>query len=426
MNLKNNHLRLNLLPAIIVLLIGLLNSASILAVNWPKFGFNNEMTSYNPREKKIKINSIKQLEMKWGIGYNDSYFSVIYRCPAIYKNKLYTSKAGGRLSVYKAVTGKLLWEFGNGNDGWAPQPVVSKNIVYYMEETNPTYLYAVNVNTGKQIWKAPIGFELGYSGAAEAVLTIDEARKAIYLVENKFGGDGKLYALSTATGQVLWYKSNAKDGMAFRGNYVLLKQGKIYGVAHLEKNYSTHDYVASIDAANQKILRYYDRPQPEEFYEISDLLLCGNFLIVTYADRDDVFASKGIVVAYNKNSEKILWKKEFTNSPVTGSIAADTKKKILYIPTNPYLYAVKVKTGSEIWTYTGYSKIYSPSLANGIIYFISDTNMYAINAKNKKLLMTYPLGYDGGSSTQVAVCNGMVYFSGNGGTADLFALGLSK
>jgi hypothetical protein len=34
------------------------------------------------------------------------------------------------------------------------------------------------------------------------------------------------------------------------------------------------------------------------------------------------------------------------------------------------------------------------------------------------------LGYEAYDTTQVAICDGMLYFSGNGGTCDLYALGL--
>lgn len=72
----------------------------------------------------------------------------------------------------------------------------------------------------------------------------------------------------------------------------------------------------------------------------------------------------------------------------------------------------------------GYGEIYNPSVANGIVYFLSDTNMYAINEDTGERLFSYPLGKKAHEGAQVAICEGMLYFSGNRGTCDLYALGL--
>jgi len=200
---------------------------SILADDWLHFGYDDQYTSYNPAENTISKSNISQLQKKWGIGCNDGYFSVYFRSPAIYNGKLYTSSAGSKLKVYNAQTGQFLWEFGSGNYGWAPQPVVSENgVVFYMEETYPTYLYAVDADSGNMLWKAPLGFSLGYSGAAEALVTVDEQNNTVYLVEDDFGDEGKLYALNKTTGQIAWYKSKAVDNLEFKDNYVLLANGK--------------------------------------------------------------------------------------------------------------------------------------------------------------------------------------------------------
>lgn len=74
----------------------------------------------------------------------------------------------------------------------------------------------------------------------------------------------------------------------------------------------------------------------------------------------------------------------------------------------------------------GYGSIYTPSIANGIVYFISDSNMYAVNEATGQKLFSYALGYSGEESSQVAISDGMLYFSGNGGTCNLLALGLDS
>jgi outer membrane protein assembly factor BamB len=365
------------------------------AANWLHFGYDSSYTAYNPLESTINITNVAQLERKWGSGCDDGLFSVIYRSPAIYNGTLYTSGAGSRLTAYDAQTGQMLWQFGKGNEGWAPQPVVSEDgVVFYMEGAYPTYLYAVEANSGNMLWQAPIGFELGFSGAAEAVVTVDEANDLVYIVEC---GEGKLFALGKQTGEILWYKSDAKDYLAIGGNYVLLSGGKIFVEAVVQQDTWVGDRMLCIDASSQDVEIIYDKPEGIDLYNIRDISkysLCNDKLIVTYCDRDDVFESISTLVAYDVTSQDILWQKEYSTA-ITGTIACNTTKNVIYVPTDPYLYALNATTSEEVWKYIGYGTIFNPSVANGIVYFLSDNNMYAIED-----------------------------FSGSGGTCNLYALGL--
>lgn len=404
-----------------VLVLGL--PCLLRAGDWLHFGHNDCFTGYSKNETTIGVGNVKKLKRLWGTGCNDGYFSTIFRSPAIFQGTLFTSGAGDTLTAYNTLNGHPLWKFGQGNTGWAPQPVVSSDgIVFYMEGTDPTYLYAVKATNGKKLWKAPIGLDLGFDGAAYNVPVVDEARNAVYVVENSFMGDGKLYAFNKKNGKILWYKSKAKDGMEFRGNYVALKGPWIFATAVVEESYFERDKLARINSETKKVEMYYDRPTSES-YEIGGCAVCNNMLIVTYHDRDDVFRSKSILAVYKINSRKILWTKVYNRSAVTGAVACNTDKNTVYVPTNPYLYAYNMSNGKQVWKYTGLDAVFNPSIANGIVYFLSKDNFYAINEATGKKLFHYSLGYEAEPSTQVAVADGMIYFSGNGGDCDLFALG---
>jgi outer membrane protein assembly factor BamB len=392
------------------------------AQNWPHFGCDDAYTAYNPIESTIAVTNVMQLQRRWGIGCNDAYFSVIFRSPAIFDDRLYTSGAGDRLRAFDARTGQYLWQFGTGNMAWAPQPTVSEDgVVFYMEETYPTYLYAVDGQSGSQIWKAPLGFELGYSGAAEAIVTVDEANGLVYLLEVPFSGGGKLYAIDKQTGEVSWWMGEATDNADFTGNYALLQEGKIYAPADVSiVPYPGHgDKMLRIDPATQAIELAYERPEPENYWDIEAYTLCGQNLVTHF---DYQYDPVKLVVAYDTYTSTIAWQTPFSET-ITGKIACNPDKGQIYVPTDPYLYALDLTTGDEIWKYTGYGAIYNPSVANGLVYFLSDNNMYALDEETKAKLLTYPLGYEADETTQVAIADGMLFFSGNGGTCDLFALG---
>jgi len=410
-----SHLRLGL-----ILLSFVVHSPSVLAADWLHFGYDAQYTSYNPIENTINIDNISQLQRQWGIGCDDGWFSVISRAPAIFNDKLYTSGAGNRLTAYDAKNGQMLWQFGDGNAGWAPQPVVSDDgIVFYMEGSYPTYLYAVDADSGNMLWEAPIGFDLGFNNTA--LVTVDEANNVVYLVEYPFMGDGKLFALNKQTGEIVWYKSRVTDGVGFEGDYVLLSGGKIFVEGEVKVEHFWEDRMLCIDASSQEIEIIFEKPEEIEFDNISKYTLCNDKLIVTFSDRDDVFESISTLVVYDVTSQAVIWQKEYSTA-ITGTIACNTTKNVIYVPTEPYLYALDAATGQEIWKYQGYDAIYNPSIANGIVYFISDTNMYAVDENTGEKVFSYPLGNEGNETTQVAINDGMLYFSGNGGTCDLFAL----
>lgn len=414
-------MKLVLTGSLTVFLLSL--SSSLPAADWAHFGHDNQFTSYNKSEKILNVQNVDKLKRLWGLGCDDGYFSVVFGSPAIYRGTLFTTGAGDNLRAYNAVNGKRRWQFGPDNAGWVAQPVVSKDgTVIYLRDSDPAYLYAVNPTDGKQIWKAPYALGLFGSDAAYCVPVIDEANNAVYVIDRTFVGDeGKLFAFSKQTGEVLWYKGKAKGVLAYRGHHVALKGSRIFVAALVDESGFEKEKAVRINSKTKKIEMIYDRPADSGSYR-EEIALCKDKLIVTY--HYQYHECDSILCVYSMDSPKILWMKKYRNSHVTGAVACNTDKNILYVPTDPYLIAYDTGTGKQVWRYMGYSAIRSPVVANGVIYFLSDTNLYAIDEANGKKLLVYSLGYEAEESTQVAVANGRIYFSGNGGDCDLFALGL--
>ena len=388
------------------------------ATAWPHFGYDATFTAYNPVESTIGVTNVATLERKWGIGCDDGYFSVMSRSPAVRNGVLYASSAGSKLTAYNARTGQQLWKFGQGNYGWAPPPTVSEDgTVFYLEDSYPTHLYAVNGQTGVKVWEAELAFDLGYNDTA--VVSVDEAHGLVYLVESPFMGGGKLYALDKQTGNVTWVMSHDTDEVDFKGDYALLQGNDLYAVADAPMSgYPSHgDHVLKIDAISHTIALKYDRPVPENYYDIDHHLMCGNRLIASFNYQYD--ATK-LIVAYDPISPTIVW--QHPVSSTVSTLACDPVKNRLYVPDKSRLYALDLTTGDEVWKYTGLADIYNPSVANGVIYFLSNTNLYAIDEDTHTQLLRYPLGYEAYETTQAAIANGWLYFSGNGGTCDMFAL----
>ncbi len=393
------------------------------AAGWLHFGCDNQFTGCNPAETVITKANVNQLTRKWGISCDDGYFILISGAPAVWNSTLYTSGFAENLKAYNAKTGQMLWSYGDGNQADAPQPTVSDTgTVYYLEGSGITYsLFSVNGTTGVENWEAPLQFELGYNDTA--VVTIDESRNLVFLLCVPFMPDeGKLFAFDADTGNVAWYMSQPIDGVSFDGDYLLQSGGKIYVQVKVEDSHYTEQRIGVVDVATHTLETTWDNPFGTDLIDISKITFCGDKVAVTYCDRDDVFESDSTLVMYDLTGQ-ILWQHPF-GAAVTGCMAYNGQLDRIYVPTNPFLYAFDAVTGTETWKYTGFDTIFNPSIANGMIFFISDTNLYVLDESDRSLLFSFPLGYSGYENTRPAIWDGLVYFSGNGGTCDLFALGL--
>jgi len=415
---------MNARPALsAICLAAALSTLPAVAGDWLHFGADAVYSGSSSSESQLGPATVASLERRWGVGCDDGYFAVISRSPAIRAGTLYTSEAGGSLSAFDAATGQLRWQFGGTMSGWAPPPVATGDgTVLYLEGSYPTELYAVDGATGAQLWQAPLGFDLGYNDTA--VVTVDEERGLIYLVEEPFApGEGRLFALDLSTGEVAWFKGPSTDNMGFKGDHVLLHGGRIYVVAVVEEDHWERDRAVAFDATTRQLAASFLRPSDLELYEISKISVCGGKLLVSYCDRDDVFEGDGTLVAYDLVTGREAWRLD-PGTAITGRVACNDGLGRCYVATDPYLYALDSGTGGEVWRHLFFGKAYNPSLANGVVYVLSDTNMYALDEATGQQLFRFGLGEQAYDATQVAIADGMLYFSGNGGTCDLFALGL--
>ena len=395
---------------------------SDLSNNWLHFGSDSGYTGYAPAETILGVDNVAALKLVWGIGCEDGAFSVISRAPAIRDGVLYSAGAGRELIAQDARTGDRVWSFGGGALGWAPQPVATEEgTVLYLEGISGIYdLYALDATSGENIWQAPLQFDLGFNDVA--LPTVDEANGVVYFIEKPFMDPGKLFALDLNTGDALWYLSKEKDDIAVQGDYPLVDEQGVYVpilVDELERHRDDVNYMARIDPASQTVAMQYARPNSEGYEEVGHYGLCGDMLV---ADYGTLYDETDVLVGYNTATPDIAWRQDFKE--ITGGYACDPNLNVIYVPTNPYLYALDAATGKIIWKYTDFGAVYTPSIANGVIYAIAGTNMVAISQDEGKKLFSYRLGEKGYENTQVAISNGMVYFSGNGGTCDLLALGV--
>ena len=98
---------------------------------------------------------------------------------------------------------------------------------------------------------------------------------------------------------------------------------------------------------------------------------------------------------------------------------------VVYFGSDPNLYAVNGSTGALLWKYTPSNFPYSPAVANGAVYFGSaDGYFYALNAATGALIWKdrVSIGFSGFSAP--AVVNGVIYFGAS--TSYMYALNAAR
>lgn len=391
--------------------------------NWLHFGVDNQFSSCQPDETLITRENVSDLELIYGSGCDDGLFTVVGGTPALYQGQMILTFAGGNLEVGDAYTDTTNWSFGEPASGWAPPPVVSTDgIIYYLRVASDasSLLYAVDMKSRQKLWESAIQFETGFN--FDSQVTVDEKNGQVYVIEGGFG-DGRLFGVDRKTGEVAWFMGDDHqgEGATFIGTVVPLKDDRLFVTAALPLGYGKPVRSVRVDPLTQQIDMVYDRPGELDLsWDVGWYGLCDEQVVSTYQNSSARKAT--VLTASSVDNPGIMWQR--TVPAQTGRFACDPGKKILYVPTEESLIALNAATGDLVWEHKSIDPVFTPTIANGVIYFISGSNMFALSQDDASQLFRYPLGGKADPSTGVAVNDGLVVFSGSGGDCDLYVMGL--
>ncbi len=123
----------------------------------------------------------------------------------------------------------------------------------------------------------------------------------------------------------------------------------------------------------------------------------------------------------NVGGVQLKWK--FTTTGPTEDFSPAVVDGVVYFGSGDNVYALNASTGAQLWSYaTGYWVFSSPAVANGVVYIGSrDFNVYALNASTGAYLWSFATQYY--VETSPAVANGVVYVTSDDGK--LYALNAS-
>ncbi len=241
-----------------------------------------------------------------------------------------------------------IWKWSKG--GSVTFHVLDKNIAYFGSMDN--YLYAVDVDTGKTMWRFRTGG--GVFGTPSSVVNG-------MIAVGSF--DAFLYLIDTRTGKELW---RYKTGGPISVGPTLKEDGVYVG--------SKDGYVYSIGLDG--ILKWR--------FKTGDEVACG---VTDYRNRILFGGFDGYFYCVDKDSGNELWRFK-----VGGEIIHDrpcpVHENIVYFGSfDNYLYALDVETGKEVWRFKAgkYGVDGPPSIYGDTLFFPSREGIvFAVSLEGKE------------------------------------------
>ena len=353
-----------------------------LFVNWPQLGFTACGTRSNPNEFILSPTTVENLKVKWHYILGDGGSA----SPAVVNGVMYVDADFYAENVHylyalDANTGAQLWRQSRGAQQSSSSPAVANGLVFIGDLDNN--LYAFNARTGAPVWTFTTDDQVWGSPTV--------ANGIVYITS----WGGTTYALDAASGAQLWMHGGG--GIAVSGTPAVAA-GVVYT--------TSSDGAASLYALDAKTgaLRWSWKPGSME--TSSPAVANG----VVYAGMDD-----GSLYALNAATGALHWK-----SPTIGRFIRGVAvgKGLVYVGgtdaiDHPALYGINASNGAIVWKFltggTGFN-FSSPTFANGVVYMPGGAGVYALDANTGAILWQDLAPANPGASP--VVVNGVLYING--------------
>jgi len=307
----------------------------------------------------------------------------IFSSPAVVKGMAFIGSEDGYLYAIDINTGKEKWNFKTGGAVHS-SPAVYKNNVYFGSFDG--YYYAVDINTGKQKWKFKTGGEKwmggkAYWGMQPAGMFMNDlwdfflSSPTIGITGNDavvyFGSsDGNLYAVNTEDGALKW---------KFCTNGSIHTSPALYNNTVYIGSWDTWFY--AIDARTGKEKWKFKTGDQVAMAGIEASATAWNGIIYFGARDAHLYALKAA-------DGKLHWKYDAENSWILSTAAI--RDNVLYAGTSDtyLLLALDANTGKEKFRFKTNGYVFgSPAITGSTAFFGDFTGkMYALdlNAQGKK------------------------------------------
>ena len=280
---------------------------------------------------------------------------------------------------------------------WLMPPILADGVLY--SGSGDGYLYALNAETGQEIWRTGGFSQLENSGAVAGdtiviggydsrVRALDRHTGEVLWSFNTVGfvqasplivddhvyiaTDRALYALDLPTGQLKW-QAKTGDGNSYMGAPAF-ENGTIYTTGG--------NYLLALESTTGKEIWRIRHDEPFTALAVANqLVYVGNF--------------DGSFYAYDQETGTERWK--FEGGDIFWSGPA-VEGDILYTGNDKFVYALNAQTGEQLWSFeTGGRAVSEPMVSDGVVY-VSDSShefprgarhLYALDAGSGEELWTF-------------------------------------
>lgn len=303
--------------------------------------------------------SEKLYSMDLGTGKVSWKFDADYpleAAPVVFGDRVLFGSGDGILRCMDK-SGKELWRF-QARSEILSSPAVAGGTVYF--SSSDDRVYALSLGTGEKLW--------GYSRPSYRIVTPRIYASPAYSEGRLFHffSDGWVAGISAENGKELWSKKIVKsfEDPANRRRTVLLDSGLVYTI-------DDNSAVVALSQENGETKGIYN------IIKATDFLLAGK--------RNIVISGTDQVVALDRITGEILWKREIKLNPVSALFASGDRLFVLsnykrglwgstwFEKTHGYVLALDMKDGGEVWGEklpSGISANGSP--AGGMVALLTD------------------------------------------------------
>lgn len=223
--------------------------------------------------------------------------------PAIHGDTLFVAGSDGHCRAWHLGQRRLIWDFASVNNFVETRPLVKDGFLYFGSWGNE--FYALETATGRLAWKWGNGSKSRMLAPA-AVWPEIAAGKLFMVAPDRF-----MTALDPATGREIWRHQDKTHWV--RESMGISRDSSLVFVK------TTQGRVLAIDAASETRKVRWQAPVAEGF-EIAPTP------IVEYNNVVFVPFHSGLVVALDKNTGALIWKRKLTNCLVTSLLPAGKNK----------------------------------------------------------------------------------------------------
>lgn len=270
--------------------------------------------------KDIQASSEAKILWHVSVGASENYDFM----PAVDKNAVYTASQSGDITRIDPANGQVVWRV-NAGEGISGGVGAGENLV--LAGTNKGMVLAFDQATGKALWKSKVASE---------ILSAPQIFGGIVVVRS---GDARIYGIDAADGKRKWVYERVTPTLSLRSSAGVVIDGQ--GVAFA--GFAGGKLVA-INTADGKVIWEASVALPKGTTEIERIADVTSLPVV---DGRYVYAAafQGRVVGIDRASGQVLWNRDISSYK---GLASDGS--IVYVTqSNGAVYALDYTSGKTYW-----------------------------------------------------------------------------